>query len=557
MEEDSKPAAVMKHTVQSNAPTKDSALSLERDLASVVVSEKREPAPAGPKMVAKGGKNALLAKVKAAQERARSAQEAKKKALRDLENTRLEEERILKGLEEELENEGKEDIVDTNSDLFDTLNQAEELSVPSPSLPIENTANASPNPIQSPALIPHSTATAAPPSTTVTEESIDLLSQSSIVPVPPPTQEASIAKLPPSFDESVDQTQEYLAAFQLDADGNQMSPEEQQQMMKEQEEILRQIQQEKEANERVINELMQGDSAAAAANVAQSVPTSDAAASQSKNFKTSSVQIAPNKRVALHGQDRTKAAIAAGTAVLVQCIYCQNWMQVTPSATLMFCPVCQVVSPVQHQSAVMTTEEAVRMSLDRKMAEKMQNEEYKQRDEEKTEEDEGIIGKLKSSLWGESEQAVLVTNHGGKAAPDGKQSWGQYITSLMPNANEQPDVPNQGSAEVVIGSAARRQQKPSASAQTQAPKTKPAQINGNEEDNVESESLLPGRVAESKPLFSCMVEQVSNILGGTPEIPEEGEVHGVDASSLLSVPDMRRNNDGSGAYAALGSQEKF
>lgn len=546
IEEDSKPAAVMKQAVQSNAPTKESALSLERDLSSAVgVIEKREPAPGAPKMAAKGGKNALLAKVKAAQERARSAQEAKKKALRDLENVRLEEERILKGLEEELANEeeatsekGEEDLTNTNSDLFVTLNKT-----------TENSANPSHDAIQS--------APIAPLSTTVADEFIDLLSQSTIVPVQPPTQEPSATAPPPSFDEIVEHTQEDLAAFQLDTDGNDMSPEEQQRMMKEQEEILRQIQEEKEANERVINELMQGDSATAAANRAPSAAITGSV--QSENLAASStVQIAPNKRVALHGQDRTKAAIAAGTAVLVQCVYCQNWMQVTPSATLMFCPVCQVVSPVQHQTTVMTTEDAVRMSLDRKMAENMQNEEYEeQREEQKKEEGEGIMGKLKSSIWGgeSSEQAVLVTNHGDKVAPDGKQSWGDYISSLMPIANEQPDVPNQGSAEIVIGSAAKRKKQPQASsAQKMSPK--PAQVNGNEEENVESESLLPGRVAESKPLFSCMVEQVSNILGGSTDLPEEGEVHGVDASSLLSVPDVR-NKDGSGGYAALGSEDKI
>ena len=58
------------------------------------------------------------------------------------------------------------------------------------------------------------------------------------------------------------------------------------------------------------------------------------------------VKIGSNQTVALHGQDRTKKAINEDTTILVQCINRQNWMQVTDTAPLMFCPVCQVVSPV-------------------------------------------------------------------------------------------------------------------------------------------------------------------------------------------------------------------
>eukprot|EP01083_Nonionella_stella_P018717 52067_1 len=69
------------------------------------------------------------------------------------------------------------------------------------------------------------------------------------------------------------------------------------------------------------------------------------------------VRIGSNQTVALHGQDRTKKAIKEGTAILVQCINCQDWMQVTDTATLMFCPVCQVVSAVVPQTEVLTKEE--------------------------------------------------------------------------------------------------------------------------------------------------------------------------------------------------------
>lgn len=492
--EDSKPAAIQKEVVQINTPTKDSVVNLEKDLAEV--SEKREPAPT--KFVAKGGKNALLARVQVAQERARLAQEAKKKAFIELENARLEEERILRGLGGEMKDEKDNADASLNSDLFETLNNSEHLL-----LNPESKNSANPRTTQdSPAVAPQANDTTASN------------------PPPPPHEES--AKIEEDF-----------AAFQLDEDGNSLSFNEKRRMLQEQEEILRKIQQEKEANDNAIAELT-------GCNVsAVTLPTNP-------DGSQTTVEIAPNKRVALHGRGRTEAAIADGTAVLVQCVYCQNWMQVTPSATLMFCPVCQVVSPVQHQDNVMTTEEAIRMSLDRKMAEKLQNQFYIENEEDEakeTENDMGIMDKLKTSFWGNTEEAVLVTPKNS----DKQQSWGQYFSSLVPGtAEEFSDVPNRGSAEITISK--------------QPPVKLTPKVYGSNYPvdgyDAERSSLLPGRVAESKPLFSCIADQVSNIITGQPdEVPEE--VHGVDSSDLLVVSQIRKDEDGSGAYASLGSKDKL
>lgn len=504
--EDSKHAAAMK----TGAPTKDSALSLKKDLNEISESENREPAPtsSSAKIVPKGSKNALLARVQAAQERARLAQEAKKKALAELEKAKLEEERILKGLEDEmkLEDETKRDETKEestlNSDLFEALNSSAHLSASTPDI--------SPDTQSLPA-------------------------------VAPPAEEK-----PPSYDD-VGQPDEDFSAFQLDSDGNQMSEDEKQRMLNEQKEILEKIQKEKEANDLAIAQLTADGYAdtpsPAADTAAASVPDTDGA----------TVEIAPNKRVALHGRGRTEAAIADGSAVLVQCVNCQNWMQVTPSATLMFCPVCQVVSPVQHQNNVHTTEEAVRMSLDRKMAEKMQQEIWQQeREESETEaeaeannnNDAGVLTKLKSSIWGEG--AVLET--GRSVDADTKQSWGEYLSSFVSSSEGTASVPDRGSAEIVVG-------KRPAGAKLAAPRLYDDERKEDGDDDAESSSLLPGRVAESKPMFSCLAEQVSNMISGTPEVPEN--VHGVDSTSLLSVPDVRRDKDGGGAYASLGSEDKL
>ena len=76
--------------------------------------------------------------------------------------------------------------------------------------------------------------------------------------------------------------------------------------------------------------------------------------------------------MALHRQEKTRTAIKNGTAVFVKCLNCDNWMQVTQSATLMFCPICSVVSQVAKQDNTPTTEETRHMDEDRKREEKLQ-----------------------------------------------------------------------------------------------------------------------------------------------------------------------------------------
>merc|ERR1739844_260395 len=51
------------------------------------------------------------------------------------------------------------------------------------------------------------------------------------------------------------------------------------------------------------------------------------------------------------------------------------------------------------------------------------------------------------------------------------------------------------------------------------------------------------RVAESKPLFSCVVDSISNTASAisTGIMGEEEEVHGVDTTSFLSVPNVGRD----------------
>jgi len=61
----------------------------------------------------------------------------------------------------------------------------------------------------------------------------------------------------------------------------------------------------------------------------------------------------------VHGQTVTASA-SQGEVHLVQCTGCSGWMQVVMTATLVFCPTCQVVSKVAEANTRSNTASAVR-----------------------------------------------------------------------------------------------------------------------------------------------------------------------------------------------------
>lgn len=110
------------------------------------------------------------------------------------------------------------------------------------------------------------------------------------------------------------------------------------------------------------------------ANIEQSKP--------SASSSTHSMGKSDEHNLRLVGTEKTMSAIADGTAVVVQCLSCQNLLQVTQAAKLMFCPFCQVVCPVQEiedgdgDQGVVSDE----MPSDLELAKKLQQEEYGQED---------------------------------------------------------------------------------------------------------------------------------------------------------------------------------
>lgn len=258
-----------------------------------------------------------------------------------------------------------------------------------------------------------------------------------------------------------------------------LSEEERNALMQEQRQIMAQIEHETQATTDAKADAFDQRSANAVAQVASGDETA------------TTVELGGGQCVSLNGKEKTQAAIANGTAILVQCVPCQSWVQVTDTATLMYCPVCTVVSPVERQSAVHTKEEVMQMIADQRMAEALQNEEYVEDGQEQEEE-----------TWWDSVTSVFAT----KAPPAGPA---------------QPQPVAGVEAETITFSTSFEEQR---------------------EGLLGGTSMPRARVAERQPLFSCVVDSVStaasSVMAGalttTLSQDEQGNVYSVDSTLLLS-----------------------
>jgi hypothetical protein len=295
-----------------------------------------------------------------------------------------------------------------------------------------------------------------------------------------------------------------------------LDPAEREALLEEQRQIMEQIEKDKAGN------MASGAAARALAFDQRSAPavaravgmmdrpvassSARPAASSSSSSKGSKAQrtvdLGAGEQVPLHGQEKTKQAIKDGTAALVQCIGCQNWMQVTDNATLMFCPVCQTVSPVEKNgaNASVSMEQAQQLDADQKLAEQLQQEEYKQAE-----------GAPRARRPQQKKPEVVEEG----------QSWYDWLTGApAPKVEEtKPRSSPQRSPGLV-------------SAQT-----------GEERRTYEGGRGGGGaRVAESKSMFACVGDAIGTAM--TASMTDgEGNVHGVDSSSLLAMPQVSRQRD--------------
>jgi hypothetical protein len=430
--------------------------------------------------------------------------------------------------------------------------------------------------------------------------------------VPPP---------PPSFAEfessaAEQEVEEESTIFDYDDAGNPLSPGQRRALLDEQRLLYEQIMSEKVANDEAIARVraeafdMRSSASAVRAmpgggsgadspsplvardramdSAGRDIAASDAAEADSAGEAGAPssagrmVKIGNNQMVALHGQDRTRRAIKEGTAILVQCINCQNWMQVTDSATLMFCPVCQVVSPVIKQNEVLTKEEAMQLTMDRKLAEKLQAEYNSQGIEDEAEEegggkssadDEGFLSRLFGSGASKYPAARSGVEALSKSAPAAQSevsdSWWDKISSIVSygvadeGAKERGELgvtrppgtasqQRRGTAPAATSSVAVHDRAAASTTETRG-LLSPVVVDGNEAN------LPAARVADQRPLFSCVMDSVSSatsaLWSSTGERDGEGNCYGVDASSLLVTNAGRGVGDGAGDYAQLPDRE--
>jgi len=324
-----------------------------------------------------------------------------------------------------------------------------------------------------------------------------------------------------------------------------LSADERKALLDEQRTIMDQIEKEKAANEAAIAEAAADDfdqrSAPAVAQIAGGGATKarmPVTTSGKQKPGSRKVDLGGGNEVALHGPEKTRSAIKDGTAILVQCMNCESWMQVTAHATLMYCPVCAVVSPVEVQSAVCTREEALQLTMDRRMAEQMQKEEYEAVNREEVAGGPAAaattkIAEEEASWWDTVSNMFSIKSETLQPTPQIQRPLlrGEVGVSLPPGASK--------------------------SAGGLSPTRNDIQSIDFTDSNDERDGLLGNggggraRVAERKPMFSCVVDSVANAgtyLGSaltthTLSEDDEGNVHGVDASSLLAVSTVSRETD--------------
>lgn len=262
---------------------------------------------------------------------------------------------------------------------------------------------------------------------------------------------------------------------------------------------------------------------ASATKVTCGVSLDENSGRQSSEERT--VNIGSGQKVALFGEGRTRDAIKDGTAILVECPNCQSWMQVAATATLMYCPLCSTVSPVMEQGEIMTKEELTQIENDRQLAERLQN--------------------MESVQEGQSSEESQHDLYQIADSDEKNKSWWDSISeALIPSTttNEQAE---KNHAAVSVS------RPPGCSlhgVNTGMSFTAEENIDGS---NLEQERLLGQtnhssgnfRVAERKPLFSCVVDGISNtanVLGttlGSNVDEDSNNVHGIDTTSLLAVPE--------------------
>jgi len=501
------------------------------------------PAAAAPEVAAPKatGKNALLARIMAAQERAKGGAPAPAPAAPPAD--------LLDSFDAPAESASAPPPPFDASLLPTQAPPAFDASALPPPV-VDSTTQSAPAMSFDPMQAPPQTFAAPPAASAPIFE--DLLDASEDQKAPPSYDVTPVA--PPTSESAGGMDQDAIDAI-LGIEG--LSDEEKAAMIAEQEKIMASIEAEKKNKAPANSAAARADAfeqrSHAAAVQAIGGGTTRSSASASSPASATKVDLGNGQEVALHGQEKTHEAIKEGTAVMVQCLSCENWMQVTGSATLMFCPVCQTVSPVATADDKAA---ATQLASDMELAEQLQKEEYKAADK-------------RTAAAAAKKKAKAAA-----AAQQGEQGWmdwlglGSPATGVPAAAPSSPDrsFANRPLERGEIGVSLP----PGASRNNAALAMAPA-YTGQDDDVAspaiqssrsydESESLMSSqgggaaRVAQQKPLFSCVADSISeaaNQFYTTVNTDTEGNVHGVDGSGLLAMSQAGRDSSSEHQYQGL------
>jgi len=248
------------------------------------------------------------------------------------------------------------------------------------------------------------------------------------------------------------------------------------------------------------------------------------------------VNVGAGRQVQVYDQTKTKEAIENGTAVLVECVSCSQWMQVTESAKFMYCPCCEVVVPVVLQNSVKTREEAIRLTQDRQLAEKLQNEFRVQSESAAIAASAEQSNELTFSSWREYVSAIFFASPATTEQQDDRNSQGQSSTMLTYPAQSRSNNSAQQS------NTTRASMESVSSQQRQPSQLHAAQVYGYEgtSNDEEAAGLLPARVADPQPnLLSCVEKSFTTVVSSIGRLGYGEEEKEVDEELLaLTNRDM-------------------
>jgi len=464
--------------------TNDEILDLERRLNRLGTSEKPKPV-----------QNDLLSRIKAAQQRAKEAQLKQQQEMEE----KLKEEDMLASLSKEIN-------VEPPPPSFDVIEQQHE----------------------------------PPPSFDVLEETI-----------PPPTfDEMEQHGPPPSFDtinpeiinenvipsapDFIQEEQEEIeeVAEQEDLDFSalyphvSLTPEQQAQLqgvnehynMKELQKVIQ------DEQLRILKEIQ--TSTDTTTNTESNETSQNITEEQSTNIPQQTIQIAPDHYVPLHGPESTRSAITQGTAILTQCLNCKSYLHITSTATLMYCPCCQVVSPVNKNDAKSSNE--VQEDMDRQLAQRIQDEEYANRPTRQMRSTGGWMNSLfGSSVTDYPRSANRQSQQQTQEQTQESQSWSEYFSSFLGSSTNTDTATNNEETQLYQALTGTNQ----------------------------NEQLPPATVADRKPVYDCILEGANSIADSATTMltgNNEHEYHGVDTTCLLEEDYNEERSD----VVIGGSKEK-